>query len=138
MLSIEKFQAKLVSKIKKNCIEWVMNILLCGRQAPYLHWIFPILQFEISSLINWIFFPVWNQRIELKCIHVMILVLMFFTSFLKFHIFRKYGLFWRRKQIKKSQAKEPKKSLTFCQHSWFLNFTPIERIAIYINKLEGV
>ena len=24
----------------------------------YLNWIFPILQFEISSLMNWIFFPV--------------------------------------------------------------------------------
>ena len=27
----------------------------------YLNWIFPILQFEISSLMNWIFFPSWNQ-----------------------------------------------------------------------------
>ena len=29
----------------------------------YLHWIFPILQFEISSLKNWIFsqFEIWNQ-----------------------------------------------------------------------------
>ena len=27
----------------------------------YLHWDFDILQFEISSLMNWIFFLVWKQ-----------------------------------------------------------------------------
>ena len=27
----------------------------------YLNWNFPILQFEISSLMNWIYFPLWNQ-----------------------------------------------------------------------------
>ena len=29
--------------------------------STYLHWFFPILQFEISSLMNLIFIPVWNQ-----------------------------------------------------------------------------
>ena len=35
---------------------------------------------------------------------------------------------------KKSQAKKTKNLGKFCKHSWFLNFIPIESIAIYIPK----
>ena len=40
----------------------LMIILCCVLLGPpiYLNWIFPIRQFEILSLMNWILFPVWN------------------------------------------------------------------------------
>ena len=37
----------------------------CIVHTPYLSALdFPILQFEISSLMNWIFFPVWNIKFQ--------------------------------------------------------------------------
>jgi hypothetical protein len=46
--------------------------------------------------------------------------------------------FEEEKRSEKSQATKIKNySLTFCKHSWFSIFIPIEHIAIYINKLLG-
>ena len=56
-----------------------------------------------------------------NCVYVMIFVSMFFTSFLHFHFFRSF--FEGENGLKKRQAKNQKNSLTFCKHSWFLNFT---------------
>ena len=41
---------------------WMVFLSLMGIMSPiYLHWIFPILQFEILSLMQWIFFPVSSK-----------------------------------------------------------------------------
>ena len=54
-----------------------------------------------------------------------------------FH-FKIWSVLKKKTDRKKSQAKQNKNSsLTFYKHSWFLNFIPIESIAIYINKLLG-
>ena len=59
---------------------------------------------------------------------------------LRFDVFHKFPpvfissenlvCFERENGLKKVKIKKQK--ITFCKHSWFLNFIPIESIAIYI------
>ena len=42
---------------------WALTWTFTTIPPIYLHWVFPILQFEISSLINWIFSPFWNIKL---------------------------------------------------------------------------
>ena len=50
-------------------VSWVWSESKCNEYATnmppiYLHLIFDILQFEISSLMNWIFFLVWTGFLQ--------------------------------------------------------------------------
>ena len=48
-------------KLNYHIFAFLWGSGIAGIPTIYLHLIFTILQFEISSLMNWTFFPVWNK-----------------------------------------------------------------------------